>query len=96
MLAKCRDLHTFSLTNLGEMLRFTRFDACWQNVAIHALCQAQNFGCQALSTILHPCSGDPRSVKNGHFCPKYAIFGSKMAILRCFWHPPVALSRGLT
>ena len=54
MLAKCRDLHTFSLTNLGEMLRFTRFDACWQNVAIHALCQAQNFGCQALSTILHP------------------------------------------
>merc|ERR550517_1544610 len=31
-----------------------------QNVAIYALCQAQNFGCQALSTILHPCLTHPR------------------------------------
>ena len=57
MLAKCRDLRT--LTNLDEMLRFTRFDACWQNVAIYALCQAQNVGCQALSTILYPCQAHP-------------------------------------
>ena len=31
------------------------FDACWWNVAIYALCQAQHFGCQANLTILHLC-----------------------------------------
>ena len=54
-MAKCSSILTFR--HLGEMSRFTRFDACWQNVAIYALCQAQNFGCQALSTILHPQCG---------------------------------------
>ena len=27
--------------------------------------------------------------------PKTVFFGSKLAIFGCFWHPPVALSRGL-
>merc|ERR1719397_176407 len=49
----CRNL--CALTHVGKMSRFTHFDSSWQNVAIYALCQAQNFGCQALSTILHPC-----------------------------------------
>ena len=41
---KCRYLR--ALTYFGEMSRFTRFDACRQNVAIYALFQAQNFGFQ--------------------------------------------------
>ena len=52
ILMKCHYL--CSLTYVDKMSHFTRFDAFWQNVAIYALCQAQNFGCQALSTILHP------------------------------------------
>ena len=31
-----------------------RLDVYWQNDAIYALCQPQNFGSQTLSTILHP------------------------------------------
>ena len=57
MLEKCHNLR--AITHVGKMLRFTRFDACWRIVAIYALCQAQNFGCQALSTILHPCLWQP-------------------------------------
>ena len=52
IMAKCSSIR--ALRHLGEMSRFARFDAYWQNVAIYALCQAQNFGCQALSTILYP------------------------------------------
>ena len=52
MLGKCCDL--CALRHVYKLSRFTRFEACWQNVAIYALCQAQNFGCQALATILHP------------------------------------------
>ena len=42
-------------SHFDELSRFVRFNACCRNVAIYVLCQAQNFGCQALSTILHPC-----------------------------------------
>ena len=55
ILMKCHYL--CSLTYVDKMSHFTRFDAFWQNVAIYALCQAQNFGCQALSTIMHPWGG---------------------------------------
>ena len=51
--------------HVGEVLRFTHFDACWWNVAIYAFCQAQNFGCQAPSTILHPWSVPPRKMTWG-------------------------------
>ena len=56
----------------------------WLNIVKHI--QGSQFG---------PLGPQKSVTKELQKCPKTAIFCSKMAIFGCFWHPPVALSRGL-
>ena len=56
----------------------------WLNIVKHI--QGGQFG---------PVGPQKSVTKEPQKRPKKAFFGSKMAIFGCFWHPPVALSRGL-
>ena len=76
-------------------------DDIWP-LAVPASTNGLNIGWTWLNTVKHiqggqfgplgPQKVSPRSPRSAQ---KTTFFGSKMAIYGCFWHPPVALSRGL-